>query len=151
MRAVLQRSGPAWVLVDGKETGRIKSGLVIFLGVAQDDNEEVAVSLADKCCELRIFQDNEGKMNLSLGEVKGEVLVISQFTLFAELRRPFFGNAGDPKRSEELYNVFINRIRQRGIKVSTGIFGAMMNVHLENQGPVTILLERKKNRQGFTF
>ncbi|RYG74792.1 D-tyrosyl-tRNA(Tyr) deacylase [Lentibacillus lipolyticus] len=144
MRAVIQRALDANVTVDGSETGAIDQGLVVLLGVTHDDSEEDADYLADKLIHLRIFDDENGKMNDSLRDVGGKVLSISQFTLYADTskgRRPNYLKAAKPGQAEELYDYFNQRIRQQGIEVETGVFGEMMNVQLTNAGPVTILLD----------
>ncbi len=146
MRVVVQRVSKGQVSIDGEVVGSIGRGLVILLGVAVDDAEEDARFLADKCVNLRIFNDEEEKMNLSVLDVGGEILSISQFTLYGDCRkgrRPSFIKAARPESGEELYNVFNDFLRQSGLKVETGKFGAMMDVDIYNQGPVTILIESK--------
>lgn len=147
MRAVVQRSGPASVAVDGQTVGAIEGGLVVLLGVERGDTEKDADYLADKCAGLRVFEDAEGKMNLSLLDAWGEALVVSQFTLCGDARkgrRPSFVNAAPPETAEALYQRFAERLRRAGVSVATGTFQAMMEVRLVNQGPVTILLDSRK-------
>ncbi len=145
MRAVLQRVRRGRVTIDGAEVGAIGKGLVILLGIGKDDDQETAVWVADKCAALRIFEDLDGKMNLSLAEVGGEVMVISQFTLYADThkgRRPSFIEAASPDLAEPLVAAFAKRLRQQNLSVAEGVFGAQMLVEIENDGPVTVLLER---------
>ena len=133
--------------VEGEVVGRIGEGMLILLGAGKDDSEEDARYLADKAIALRIFEDPEGKMNLSVRETGGEVLVVSQFTLYGDCRkgrRPSFDKAAPPELAEELYELFVGEIRERGVKVETGRFRAMMDVHLINRGPVTLMLDSKK-------
>ncbi|HWP90835.1 MAG TPA: D-aminoacyl-tRNA deacylase [Thermodesulfobacteriota bacterium] len=147
MRAVVQRVKEARVNVDGQEVGRIGKGLAILIGIAKDDGEVDVEYLVDKVSGLRIFEDEEGKMNLSVIDVKGEILVVSQFTLYGDCRkgrRPSFDQAARPEVAEKLYNLFVERIRERGIRVEVGRFRALMDVHLINWGPVTILLDSGK-------
>ncbi|TRM08739.1 D-tyrosyl-tRNA(Tyr) deacylase [Lentibacillus cibarius] len=146
MKAVIQRAIDANVTVDGTETGAIDYGLVVLAGVTHDDTEEDADYLADKLVNLRIFDDENGKMNHSLKETGGKVLSISQFTLYADTRkgrRPNYLNAAKPEQAASLYDYLNQRIEQHGIAVETGEFGAMMNVQLTNSGPVTIILDTK--------
>ena len=149
MRAVVQRVSEAKVVVKEKEVGAIESGLLVLLGVGQEDTKTDADYLAQKVVGLRIFQDDEGKMNRSVLDIGGGVMVISQFTLYGDVRRgkrPSFIAAAPPDRAEELYEYFANRIRNLGVgRVATGQFQAMMDVSLTNIGPVTILLDSKKN------
>ena len=147
MRAVVQRVKEAWVDVDGQEVGRIGNGLAILIGIAKDDGEEDIEYLVEKVTGLRILEDEEGKMNLSVIDVRGEILVVSQFTLYGDCRkgrRPSFDQAAQPEAAEKLYNLFVERIRERGIRVEVGRFRALMDVHLINWGPVTILLDSRK-------
>ena len=147
MRAVVQRVKEAWVDVDGQEVGRIGKGLAILIGIAKDDGEEDIEYLVEKVTGLRILEDEEGKMNLSVIDVRGEILVVSQFTLYGDCRkgrRPSFDQAAQPEAAEKLYNLFVERIRERGIRVEVGRFRALMDVHLINWGPVTILLDSRK-------
>jgi len=147
MRSVIQRVSEASVVADGILTGGINKGFVVLLGIEQADFEEDADWLVDKISQMRIFQDEEDKMNLSLEQVKGEVLVISQFTLHASCKkgnRPSFIKAARPDQAIPLYEYFISRLtKQTGKPVKTGIFGADMKVRLINDGPVTILLDSK--------
>ncbi len=144
MKTVIQRVSEASVVVEGKTVGEIGSGFVILLGVHQADSKEDADYLVQKIPDLRIFEDNEGKMNLSLREVGGGILAISQFTLHANTRRgrrPSFIEAARPEKAEPLYEHFVQQLREQGIQVSEGVFGAMMTVNIVNQGPVTIILD----------
>lgn len=147
MRAVVQRVSHARVTVDGKVTGEIGPGLVILLGVGRTDTSGVAVAMSEKIANLRIFEDDEQKMNRSLLDVKGSALVVSQFTLYGDARgqrRPSFIAAAPPELAKTLYEQFSENLRSLGITVATGIFQAMMSVHLVNEGPVTILLDSDK-------
>jgi D-aminoacyl-tRNA deacylase len=147
MRAVLQRVSRARVTVEGKGTGEIGGGLMILLGVGREDSAAVAAGMADKCANLRIFEDDQGKMNRSLLEVKGSALVVSQFTLYGDARgqrRPSFLSAAPPELAKALYDEFCAALRKLGVTVATGIFQAMMSVELVNEGPVTILLDSDK-------
>jgi D-aminoacyl-tRNA deacylase len=147
MRAVLQRVSRARVTVDGSVTGEIGAGLMILLGVGREDTSAIAASMAEKCANLRIFEDDQGKMNRSLQEVKGSALVVSQFTLYGDARgqrRPSFIAAAPPELAKALYEEFCDALRKLGVTVSTGIFQAMMSVELVNEGPVTILLDSEK-------
>lgn len=144
MRLVIQRVQHAHVDVDGETIGKIGLGMLVLLGVAKDDTKEKALSLVNKLSELRIFEDAGGKMNLSAADVKGEFLVVSQFTLYgdcAQGRRPSFDQAASPLLAEELYNYFVEQLRLKSFNVETGQFRAMMDVHLVNDGPVTFILE----------
>ncbi|WHY90641.1 D-aminoacyl-tRNA deacylase [Neobacillus cucumis] len=146
MRVVVQRSKKAKVTVNGEITGQINSGLVLLVGVTHDDTEEDAVYLADKVANLRIFEDAAEKMNLSLLEVGGEILSVSQFTLYGDCRngrRPSFINAARPDQAVGLYETFNRLLRDKGIHVETGRFGAMMEVELTNDGPVTLIVDSK--------
>jgi D-aminoacyl-tRNA deacylase len=147
MRAVLQRVSRARVTVDESVTGEIGAGLMILLGVGREDTPAVAAMLAEKCANLRIFEDDQGKMNRSLLEVKGSVLVVSQFTLYGDARgqrRPSFITAAPPDLAKALYEEFCAALRKLGVTVATGVFQAMMSVELVNEGPVTILLDSDK-------
>ncbi|WP_258360042.1 D-aminoacyl-tRNA deacylase [Moorella sulfitireducens (nom. illeg.)] len=147
MRAVVQRVKRARVMVAGREVGSIGPGLLVFIGVGQGDNDQDVVYLADKVANLRIFADEEGKMNLSVRDISGEVLAVSQFTLYGDCRkgrRPSFTAAAPPELAGELYRQFIGALEAYGIKVATGHFQAEMVVALENDGPVTMLLDSKK-------
>jgi len=147
MRAVVQRVSRASVKVEGKSTGEIALGLLVLLGVAHEDAENDADYLAEKIAGLRIFEDDAGKMNLSVIDIGGAVLAVSQFTLFGDVRRgkrPSFDAAARPERARELYEYFVERMRSLGLRCETGRFQAMMDVELVNSGPVTILLDSKK-------
>jgi len=144
VRVVLQRVKSGAVFVDGRTIARIGSGLVILVGVGADDSEKQAGTLADKIVNLRIFEDAQGKMNLSLLDIGGDVLVVSQFTLFADTRkgrRPSFTGAAPPQIASPLVERFAELLRERGVTTSSGIFGAHMLVEINNDGPVTIILE----------
>lgn len=144
MKIVLQRVSSASVTVDGEVCGKIGTGFLVLLGVGQEDTEEDCRRLADKIIKLRIFSDDNDKINLSLDDVGGEILVVSQFTLYADCRhgnRPSFVNAGKPAEAERLYNYFVEYCRSKGKHVETGIFGADMKVNLVNDGPFTLILE----------
>jgi len=150
MKALIQRVKEAQVRVDGEVIGSIGQGLLVLLGVAPDDDEQIGAYLADRCVGLRIFEDENGKMNRSLTDVNGEMLVISQFTLFADTtqgRRPYFGNAAPPELAERLYECF-KRDAAALVPVGCGSFGADMQVSLCNDGPVTIMLEAVRNESG---
>lgn len=147
MRAILQRVRRAEVSVDDKTIGKTDGGYLILLGVKTGDTEEEARFLAKKTAELRVFTDSEGKMNLSLLDIGGSALVVSQFTLYADCkkgRRPAFINAERPPLSEDLYLRYVDFLREAGVQVETGAFGAHMLVSLENDGPVTILLDTEE-------
>ena len=144
----MQRVSEAYVTVDGEEKGRIGRGFMVLLGVGADDTEKDAIYLGDKVAKMRVFEDDAGKMNLALLDVGGEVLAISQFTLYGDARkgaRPGFSSAAQPDKAEELYQKFIETIKKRGIKVEQGVFRAHMKVRLINDGPVTILLDSNKS------
>ena len=150
MRALIQRVKEAQVRVDGDIIGSIGPGLLVLLGVAPEDDEQIGAYLADRCAGLRIFEDENGKMNRSLTDVNGAMLVISQFTLFADTtqgRRPYFGNAAPPELAERLYESF-KRDAAGAVPVQCGSFGADMQVSLCNDGPVTIMLEAVRNESG---
>ncbi|MGE0406951.1 MAG: D-aminoacyl-tRNA deacylase [Candidatus Korobacteraceae bacterium] len=147
MRAVVQRVSRASVTVGEEVTGRIDLGLLVLLGVGQDDTETDAAYLADKVATLRVFEDAAGKMNLSVADTRGAVLAVSQFTLYGDARggrRPSFISAARPEHAERLYEHFVSRIRAAGLRCETGRFQQMMKVELVNEGPVTILLDSKK-------
>lgn len=147
MRAVIQRVSRASVTVDREVVGRIGHGLLVLLGVGLDDTEDDAAAIAKKIAQLRIFNDDAGKFNLSLEDVKGAVLLVSQFTLFGDARkgnRPSFIGAARPEQAIPLYESVASQLRHRGIPVETGRFGAHMSVELVNDGPVTILLDTRQ-------
>ena len=147
MRAVLQRVSHARVLVDGRVTGEIAAGLVVLLGVGQGDTPEAAAYFAEKTAHLRIFDDDQGKMNRSLLDVGGAALVVSQFTLYGDARgqrRPSFIRAAPPEEGKRLYEEFVRVLRALGVRVETGVFQARMSVELSNNGPVTLLLDSEK-------
>jgi len=147
MRAVLQRVSEARVRVAGETVGEIGRGLLVLLGVGQGDAEVDARYLAEKSAGLRIFEDEQGKMNLSLEDVGGGMLVVSQFTLFGDCRkgrRPGFSSAALPAEADRLYRFYIDCLRQRGVSVATGIFQAEMAVELVNDGPITLLLDSRR-------
>jgi D-aminoacyl-tRNA deacylase len=146
MRLVVQRSKEAKVTVDGKITGSITSGFVVLVGVTHEDGEKDAEFLAEKVANLRVFEDEAGKMNLSLLDVGGEILSVSQFTLYGDCRkgrRPNFMDAAKPEHAVTLYEAFNTFLREKGLKVETGVFGAMMDVSLTNDGPVTLIIDSK--------
>ena len=145
MRALIQRVSQASVSVDGRIAGRIGRGLVVLLGVTHTDSTVEARWLSAKIAGLRVFDDEAGKMNRSLSDVEGELLVISQFTLYGDAqkgRRPSFTDAAGPDVAEPLVDTFIGLLREAGFKVATGVFGAHMDVELHNDGPVTLMIER---------
>ncbi len=147
MRAVVQRVSEASVMVDGQTVGAIRQGLMVLLGVARGDTTGDAVYLAEKTCGLRIFEDHQGKMNRSVEDISGSVLVVSQFTLLGDCRkgrRPGFTDAAEPGLAGKLYEEYVALLRQRGITVATGVFRAEMKVGLVNDGPVTMLLDSRK-------
>ena len=149
MRAVIQRVKKAQVTVNGEVTGTIGEGLVVLLGVAKGDTEKDATYLADKIISLRVFEDEEGKLNRSLLDVGGQILAVSQFTLLGDCRkgrRPSFGNAAVPEEAEPLYNVFVNAIKDADINVATGVFRTEMVVEIHNDGPVTLIIESRRER-----
>jgi D-aminoacyl-tRNA deacylase len=147
MRAVIQRVTESRVEVANEVVGEIGAGLLVLLGVARDDTPADAEYLAEKIANLRIFDDTEGKMNRSLLDIQGSMLVVSQFTLYGDVRRgrrPSYSYAAEPAKAIDLYQDFVERVRALGIHVETGVFQAMMKVSLTNDGPVTILLDSKK-------
>ncbi|WP_202080179.1 D-aminoacyl-tRNA deacylase [Caldalkalibacillus salinus] len=149
MKVVVQRSKEAKVTVEGEVTGQIEHGFVLLVGVQHEDTEEDAQYLADKIPNLRVFEDPEGKMNLSLLDVGGQVLSISQFTLYGDCRkgrRPNFMQAAKPDQANTLYEAFNQMLRDKGIPVETGKFGHMMDVDLQNHGPVTLILESQDRK-----
>lgn len=144
MRAVLQRVARASVTVEGEVLGKIGKGFMILLGVENSDTEEITDKMADKICKLRIFEDENGKTNKSLADVDGQLLMVSQFTLYANCKkgnRPSFTEAGEPHRAEELYEYMVAKAREQVPVVETGVFGAEMEVSLVNDGPFTVILE----------
>jgi D-tyrosyl-tRNA(Tyr) deacylase len=146
MKLVIQRSKAAHVSVNGEMVGRISSGLVVLAGFTHEDSEQDVNYLAEKLASLRIFEDNAGKMNISIGEAGGQILSISQFTLYGDTsrgRRPSFITAARPEQAEPLYHLFNERLRKLGLHVETGIFGSVMEVSLINWGPITLILESK--------
>lgn len=148
MRAVVQRVSEGRVTVDEQTSGTIGNGLLVFLGVTGDDTIGDAKYMAEKIVNLRIFEDDNGKMNLSVMDIGGEILAVSQFTLFGDCRRgrrPSFTEAASPEMADELYEVFIDECRNLGVNVETGIFQAHMMVYSINDGPVTMLIDSKKN------
>jgi D-tyrosyl-tRNA(Tyr) deacylase len=147
LRVVLQRVRDASVEVEGKIVGQIGKGMVLLLGATIGDSEKEVVYLADKCANLRIFEDAQGKMNFSVQEIGGEILVISQFTLYGDTRkgrRPSFTEAMEPKEAERLYLMFIDYLKEKGLRVEQGVFGAKMLVKIFNDGPVTFVLDSKE-------
>lgn len=147
MRLLIQRVDEAKVKVDKKIIGEINKGFLVFLGITHTDNEKIAEYLVNKLINLRVFEDEKGKMNLNIKDVNGEILVISQFTLYADTKksgnRPSFINAAHPQYANNLYNYFINKCKEKDILTQTGKFGADMKVELINNGPVTIMLEKE--------
>lgn len=147
MRAIIQRVKHASVEIDGKINGKIDEGLLIFLGVGKGDSEKDLEYIADKTLTLRIFEDENGKMNKCISDINGEILVISQFTLYGDCRkgrRPSFDSAMPPKEAEMMYEKFVDYIKNSGLKTETGMFGADMKVDLLNDGPVTMILDSTK-------
>lgn len=146
MKAVVQRVSQASVTVNGTITGSIYNGLLVLLAIHKDDTPEQLVWMADKLLRLRIFRDEEDKMNRSVQDVNGGILVVSQFTLYGDVRkgtRPSFIESAPPEKAESMYNDFVNYLKKHStLRIETGIFGAMMDVQLTNDGPVTIILER---------
>ena len=146
MKTVIQRVSESEVFIDKKTSGKISKGILILLCVERGDNESDADYIAGKILNLRIFDDSQSKMNLSALEVQAELLVISQFTLSADCkkgRRPSFDSSAEPKEAEKLYKYFINKLRDSSLRVESGIFGAMMDIHLINDGPVTFIINSK--------
>ena len=147
MRVVVQRVTDAKVSVGGEVVGEIGLGLLVLLGVARDDSGEDADYLAEKTANLRVFDDETGRMNRSLVDVGGAMLIVSQFTLYGDVhrgRRPSYAEAAEPGRANALYEYFVDRVRQQGIRVETGVFQAAMQVNLTNDGPVTILVDSRR-------
>ena len=144
MRFVIQRVTQASVTVDGKTVGSIEKGFLVLIGVAESDTKEIADKMIKKLCNMRIFEDENGKTNLGLADVNGQLLLISQFTLYADCKkgnRPSFTNAGAPDMANEMYEYIIKRCRESVAVVEKGIFGADMNVSLQNNGPFTVILD----------
>lgn len=144
MRLLIQRVSQARVMVEGRAVGQIGRGFLVLMGFKADDKIEHLDRLADKCLNLRIFEDEQGKMNKSLLDIDGEILLVSQFTLYANCRkgrRPGFDRSMPPAQAEQFYNQMIEKLRRSGLKVETGLFGAKMDVELTNDGPVTIMLD----------
>lgn len=147
MKLVIQRVKEASVEIEGKINGKINQGFMVLVGITNDDSEEIVDKMVNKLINLRIFEDENEKLNLSLMDVKGEILSISQFTLYANCkkgRRPSFLDAAKPDISKPLYEYFNKCLRDNGVHVETGVFGAMMNVSLINEGPTTIILDSKE-------
>lgn len=145
MKVVIQRVSSAQVEIDNKINGKIDTGLMVLLGIKEDDNEKIIDWMINKILNLRIFGDDSGKMNLSVKDVSGGILIISNFTLYGNAKkgfRPSYTEAAKPEKAEELYNIFIEKISLEDINIQTGIFGASMNVSLVNDGPVTIIVEK---------
>jgi D-tyrosyl-tRNA(Tyr) deacylase len=146
MRVILQRVTSSQVVVAGEVIGKIDRGLNLLVGIAETDTEAELDWMARKCLDLRVFPDAEqGRFDRSIQEVKGEILVVSQFTLYGDCRkgrRPSFDQAASPSRAEQMYEKFVEKLRESGLKVETGKFGAMMQVSIENDGPVTLILEK---------
>ena len=144
MRAVVQRFRDASVTVDGKVTGSIKAGLLVYLGVVDSDDERICRKMAEKISKLRIFRDADDKMNLSVSDINGQILVVSQFTLYANLKkgnRPSFDGAGKPDHANKMYELFMSILSEMGFEVQNGIFGAHMHVCYENDGPITLVVD----------
>jgi D-tyrosyl-tRNA(Tyr) deacylase len=146
MKVLVQRVSSASVVVNSNTIGSIGNGLLLLVGIAEADSDVQLNWVADKCINLRVFEDEEGKMNRSLLDIHGEILAVSQFTLLADTqkgRRPSYLKAANPDKGEKLYMQFIEKLKDANLKVETGIFGAMMNVSLVNRGPVTLMIEKE--------
>ncbi|MEH7223127.1 D-aminoacyl-tRNA deacylase [Bacillus sp. JJ1566] len=146
MKVVVQRAKDARVIVQNEEVGSINNGLMLLVGITHTDTQEDIKYVADKIVNLRIFEDSEGKMNLSLLDVEGDILSVSQFTLYGDCRkgrRPNFMDAAKPEYAEKMYELFNAELREKGVNVETGSFGAMMDVQFTNVGPVTLIIESK--------
>ena len=146
MKVVVQRAKDAQVTVEGDVVGKIKAGVMVLVGMTHDDTETDAEYLAEKIAHLRIFEDESGKMNSSLLDIEGEVLSVSQFTLYGDCRkgrRPNYMNAAKPDYANKLYEIFNQKLKEKGLHVETGTFGAMMDVQFTNDGPVTLIIESK--------
>ena len=149
MRVVIQRVSEARVTIEKQEQRKIGKGLVLLIGIAENDSKEDVEYCANKCSDIRIFEDQDHKMNLSITDVGGEILAISQFTLLGNTRkgrRPSFIEAANPEKGNEFYELFVKLLKRKQLKVETGIFGAMMDVELINNGPVTIIIDSKLDR-----
>ena len=143
MKLVIQRVNTASLSVDGKEISKINRGLVVFVGIGKEEKEEKILTYAKKLVNLRIFEDENGKMNLSLLDIKGEMLIVSQFTLFADTshgNRPSFFDAEKPEKAKQLFDEFVTKVKEYALVVKTGVFGADMKINQENDGPVTIII-----------
>ncbi|HZK43306.1 MAG TPA: D-aminoacyl-tRNA deacylase [Syntrophomonadaceae bacterium] len=147
MRAIVQRTLESSIVIDNIKTAEIEQGLIVFIGIKTGDNQKDAQYLMEKIINLRIFEDSNGKMNLSLIDIKGELLLVSQFTLYGDTRkgrRPSFSSAESPEVAEPLFNYCVDYVRQHGIKTKTGAFGADMKINIVNDGPCTILIDSEK-------
>ena len=143
MKLVIQRVNTASLSVDGKEISKINRGLVVFVGIGKEEKEEKFLTYAKKLVNLRIFEDENGKMNLSLLDIKGEMLIVSQFTLFADTshgNRPSFFDAEKPEKAKQLFDEFVTKVKEYALVIKTGVFGADMKINQENDGPVTIII-----------
>ncbi|MGI6413877.1 MAG: D-aminoacyl-tRNA deacylase [Syntrophomonadaceae bacterium] len=148
MRAVIQRSNASEVTIEAQESRTIGKGLTVLLGIKKGDTEKEALYMMDKIANLRIFEDQDGKMNLSVSDIKGEILLVSQFTLYGDARkgrRPSFTDAEAPEAAERLFSYCVEYLQALGLRVETGVFGARMRLTLENDGPCTILLDSERN------